>query len=152
MSSNTTISFPAKGDRGRDFRVQHQVTAVADQDNNLSFRFGQLHAQSAGDLVAHAGVSVFDMVSVLVAGPPELVKFAGKAARGADDHRVFFERLVDGAKNVGIGWQIAFLFRYGLCYGTGPCTAKTSHLFDPIGRKVRVVQTSAEQFQCAQGV
>ena len=43
-----------------------------------------LHAEAAGDLVAHAGKAVFEVVAAGRAGLPELVQLARQAARRAD--------------------------------------------------------------------
>ena len=64
---------------------QHQVGAVADQHVDLALGRGHLHAEPAGDLVAHARVAVLDVVALRVARAPELVQVAGHRARGADD-------------------------------------------------------------------
>ena len=44
-------------------------------------------AEAAGDLVAHAGVAVLDVVALGVAGAPQLVQVAGHRA-GRADHDV----------------------------------------------------------------
>jgi hypothetical protein len=49
-------------DRGGDLGIQHQVGAVAHHHDHLVLRARHLHAQAAGDLVAHAGIAVFDVV------------------------------------------------------------------------------------------
>ena len=88
LSSSTMVSFSAEHHRGGDLGVDHEVAAVADHHDDLAFGPRQLHAEPAGDLVAHAGVAVFQVVG---AGPPrlpELVQLAGQAAGGADHDRV----------------------------------------------------------------
>ncbi len=55
-------------DRGRDLRVHHQIGAVADEHDDLAFGHRQLDAEPAGDLVAHAGIAVFDVIG---AGLPD---------------------------------------------------------------------------------
>ena len=63
----------AKRYRCRDFRIQHEVAAIADQNDDVPFRLGQLDAKAAGNLISHAGVAVFDVVTVLIARTPKLV-------------------------------------------------------------------------------
>ena len=75
----------AEHDRGLQLGVHHHVAAVADHDEDFAVGQGHLHAQAAGDLVAHAGEAVFHVVAVGRAGPPQLVQLARQAAGGADD-------------------------------------------------------------------
>ena len=70
---------------GDELLGHHQVRAVADHHEHLAVRRGQLDPEPAGDLVAHAGVAVLDVVALRVAGPPQLVQVAGQRAGGADD-------------------------------------------------------------------
>ena len=50
--------------KGRhEFPGEHQVGAVSDQHEDLAFRCGELHSEPAGDLVAHAGVAVLEVVA-----------------------------------------------------------------------------------------
>ena len=73
--------------RGRDLGIHHQVAAVADQHDHRARRIGQFDAEAAGDLVAHAGVAVFQMVGAGTLGLPQLVQLARQAAGGANHHR-----------------------------------------------------------------
>src|SRR6266849_5569664 len=75
----------AELDRGRDFRIHHQIGAVADQHDDLALGRSQLDAEPAGDLVAHAGIAVFDVIGARLADAPQFVQLAGQAAGGADD-------------------------------------------------------------------
>src|SRR5438105_15897160 len=45
-------------DRCRDLGIEHQITAVADDHDNLSIGLRHLYAEAASDLVAHARVAV----------------------------------------------------------------------------------------------
>src|SRR5690606_41705741 len=56
--------FQAEHHRGGELGVHHQVAAVADHHHHLALRRSQLHAQAAGDLVAHARVAVLEVVAV----------------------------------------------------------------------------------------
>ena len=75
----------AEHHRRCDFRVEHQVAAVADQHDDLALWIRHLDADAAGDLVAHARVAVFDVVGAGTRGAPELVQFARQRSGGADD-------------------------------------------------------------------
>ena len=61
-----------------------------------------LDAEPAGELVAHAGEAVLEVVAAGRAGAPELVQFARQAARGADDDRVARRMPVDRAQHLGV--------------------------------------------------
>ena len=74
----------AEHDRGRDLRIHHEIGAVADHHDDLAVGLRHLHADAAGDLVAHAGIAVFEMVGGGRARLPQLVQFARQAAGGAD--------------------------------------------------------------------
>ena len=71
---------------GDQLAGHHQVRPVADQDEHLAVRRvparalvqGHLHAQPAGDLVAHAGVAVLDVVALRV--PRHATACAGRRA------------------------------------------------------------------------
>src|SRR3990172_6469846 len=71
-------------DRGGYLRGHHQVRAVADHHVYLARRGGHLHAQAPGDLVAHAGVAVLQVIAFGVSRAPELVQVPRQAARRAD--------------------------------------------------------------------
>ena len=58
----------AEHDRGRDLGVHHQVRAVADHDDHLALGPRHLDAEAAGDLVAHAGIAVFEVVAAGLGG------------------------------------------------------------------------------------
>ena len=51
-------------DGGDDLLRHHQVRAVADEDVDVALRRGHLHAEPAGDLVAHARVAVSDVIAL----------------------------------------------------------------------------------------
>ncbi|MNI64978.1 hypothetical protein D3C73_1204550 [compost metagenome] len=72
--------------RGRQFRVQHHVGAVAHQCIDLALRLGEFHAQCGVDLVTHARISVLDVVGVHALAAPAALQVAGQAAGGGDDH------------------------------------------------------------------
>ncbi len=73
-------------DRRHDLRRHHQPRAVADHHVHLAVGSRHLHAEPAGDLVAHAGVAVLHVVALRVPRAPQLVQIARQAAGGADHH------------------------------------------------------------------
>ena len=60
------------------------IRPVADHDDNLVLRLGKLDAEAAGNLIAHAGETVFHVIGARRALPPDFVQFARQAARRAD--------------------------------------------------------------------
>ena len=69
--------------RGDQFGRHHQVRAVTDHDEHVAVGGGHFDADAAGDLVSHAGVAVFDVVTLAFAGAPQLVQVAGHRTGGA---------------------------------------------------------------------
>ena len=92
-------------DRGDELARQHQVGAVADEHVDVALGRGHLHADAAGDLVAHARVAVLDVVALRVAGAPELVQVARHRARGADDDARRRRGVVDRAEHLALRRQ-----------------------------------------------
>ncbi|MBV8662193.1 MAG: hypothetical protein JO107_03730, partial [Hyphomicrobiales bacterium] len=92
----------AEHQRGGDLGVHHQIGAVADDDDHFALRQRQLDADAAGDLVAHAGIAVFDVIAERRARLPELVQFAGQPAGGADDDVVSIARALQGAEHLRV--------------------------------------------------
>src|SRR5205823_8182666 len=74
---------------GRDFGIEHQVAAVAHHDHDFAFGPRHLDADTPRDLVAHARVTVFDVISAGPRRTPELVQLAGERSRRAYDDVVF---------------------------------------------------------------
>src|SRR5258708_4738916 len=62
---------------GHQLLGQHQVGAVADECEDMPVRGSELGADGAGDLIAHAGVAVLDVVSLCRARSPKPVQAAG---------------------------------------------------------------------------
>ena len=75
----------AEHHRGGDLGVEHQVAAVADDDDHFATGVRHLHADAAGNLVAHARVAVLDVIAAGHRRAPELVQLARQRPRGADD-------------------------------------------------------------------
>src|SRR5438874_7917808 len=92
-------------DGGHQFLGHHQVRAVADHDVHVAVGAGQPRAQAAGDLVAHAGVPVLDVVALRIPGPPQLVQVARHRTGGAHDHVARPGAVVDRADHLGLGRQ-----------------------------------------------
>ncbi len=86
-----------------DLGVHHEVGAIADHHVHLAIRRSHLHAQSARDLVAHAGIAVLQVIALGVARPPELVQVTGQAPRGAHDDVAGLRKGVDDPDDLGLG-------------------------------------------------
>lgn len=86
-----------------DFGRIHQVRAVADQCPHRPPGRREGDSDGCGDLVAHAGVAVFDVVLVARAGPPQLVEVAGERARRIDQDVVPGDQRVEYAEDLGLG-------------------------------------------------
>src|SRR5690606_28390842 len=92
-------------DGGDDLIPQHEITPVADHDIDLASRLGHLDPQTAGDLVAHATVSVLEVELFRMARAPELVKIAGHAAGGVDHDRLRITDLIHRADQFALAGQ-----------------------------------------------
>ncbi|MNT09417.1 hypothetical protein D3C72_1441980 [compost metagenome] len=77
--------FFVQHDGRGDFRIHHQIAAVAHHDDDFRFRFRHLDAEATGDLVTHARVAVLHVVAARRACPPQLVQLGRQGARRADD-------------------------------------------------------------------
>jgi hypothetical protein len=56
--------------RRGDLAVHQQVAAIADHDDHRPRRIGHLDAKPAGDLVAHAGIAILQLVRPRPLGAP----------------------------------------------------------------------------------
>ncbi len=72
---------------GDDFLRHHQVGTVAHHDVDFAVGSGHFYAQSAGDFISHAGISILDVIALGIAGPPKFVQVAGQAAGCANHTR-----------------------------------------------------------------
>ena len=82
-------------DRRDDLAAHHQVGAVADHGEDLAIGGGHLDPECAGDLIAHAGVAVLDVVLLRVSRAPQLVQVARHRAGGTDDDVAWTRRVID---------------------------------------------------------
>ncbi len=95
----------------------HQVRPVADQDEDVALGCAEADAQSAGDLITHAGVAIFDVVSLRIAGPPEFVQVA-RHRTGRTNHHIRRRRqFVDGTQHLALGEQTFGQLPGHLCGG-----------------------------------
>ena len=74
------IELDAHHDGGGDLGIHHEIAAVAHQHDDPPVGEGELHPEPAGDLIAHAGIAVFQVIALGRAGAPELVQLARQAA------------------------------------------------------------------------
>ncbi len=107
-------------DGGDQLLRHHQVGAVADHDEDVPVGAGHLDAEPAGDLVAHAGVAVLDVVPLRVAGAPQLVQVAGHRPGRAHHDVPRAGELVDRPDHLGLGGQRPVPERVGLLHGRVP--------------------------------
>src|ERR1700722_5146626 len=96
--------LPQHHGRG-DLRIHHEIRAVAENHDHFPIRQRHLDADPAGDLVAHAGITVFEVVAQWRARSPQLVQFPRQSARGADDHVRLLARAHERAEHFGVGWR-----------------------------------------------
>src|SRR5699024_8318567 len=68
---------------------------------------GPTDAESAGDLVAHAGERVLDVIAERVTGPPELLQIPGQGPGGLDDDVAGAGGPVDGSDDLGLTGQLS---------------------------------------------
>jgi len=96
------VEFDAFLQRGDDFLGHHQIGAVADHHVDFSLGVGHFCAEAAGNFVAHAGIAVFHVVAAGLAGAPEFVQIARKAAGGAKEDVGGFGEGVEGADDFAL--------------------------------------------------
>ncbi|MNF87450.1 hypothetical protein D3C84_699160 [compost metagenome] len=89
--------------RGRQFRVQHHVGAIAHQRIDLALRLGEFHPQCGIDLIAHARISVLDVIGVHAFAAPAALQVTRQAAGGGNDHRVIREGFIEHAEYATLG-------------------------------------------------
>ncbi len=104
----------AAGHRSRDLGVHHQVAAVAQQDGNGARGIGHLHAETARDLVAHAGIAVLEVIAAGLGAAPELVQLARQAAGGRDQGRALAQCAIDRAEHLRVGGKARARARCGV--------------------------------------
>ena len=93
-------------DRAVDVGVEHQVAAVADEDDHVARGVGHLRPPAAGDLVAHAGEAELAVEAADRLGLPVLAQLARQAAGCGQRQIARVAHAVDGADHVGIGRQL----------------------------------------------
>ena len=67
---------------GRDLAVEHEIRPVSDHHDHFALGLRELHAEGAGDLVAHAGVAILQVVPAGMLRPPVAVQLTGQSAGG----------------------------------------------------------------------
>ena len=94
----------------------------------------ELDAEAAGDLVAHAGIAVFEVVAAGLLRLPELVQFARQAAGGVDHDRVGRGHALHGADHLRVGRRHGVGRASDRCRGFGPGGAAALRSPWPPGR------------------
>ena len=82
--------------------MQHQKAAVADEGIDVLIGRGELGAEGAADLVAHAGEAVFHVIGVFALRFPQPLHTAGQRTGGADRDRVGRGKVVDNTEGAGL--------------------------------------------------
>ena len=89
---------------GDQLTVEHIEAAITAEGIDLVLvANGQLHAQSAGHLVAHGGIAVLHVVGVNAGGTPHPLHIAGQRAGGANGNVALAHHGIDGAQSGGLG-------------------------------------------------
>src|SRR5688572_17249288 len=129
--------------RGRDLGIHHEVTAVPDQDRDYAVGVRHLYAESARNLVPHAGVTVLEVIAARLGTAPQLVQLAGEPARGADDRRALAERAVDGAQHLRVRRQADARARRGV-HGLAPLAGERARALAPGRVRLPTRETGCE--------
>ena len=112
--------FHAQHDRSGDFRVHHQVGAVAHHHDHLLLRACHLHAQATGNLVSHTGVAILHVVVARRSRTPELVQLGRQRTGGANHHVVLVAvgyGVAHRTNHFGLKGQDASVLRVGIRRG-----------------------------------
>ena len=142
-------------DGGHQLGRHHQVGAVADHHEHVAVRARHPYAESAGDLVAHAGVAVLDVVAHRVAHLPELVQVAGHRAGRADHHVPRVGEVVDETEHLALREPAVLGHRgrvVGLVDGGEPGGLQRGVLVDVLLRHLVVGERLGQGLQGLPGV
>ncbi|MNV44408.1 hypothetical protein D3C71_1361660 [compost metagenome] len=83
--------------------MQHHKGAVANHRIHLAVRLSQLDPQRGIDLIAHTGVAIFHVITLLAVVVPHPLQITRQAARGGDDHAVLRQMLVQHPQHPALG-------------------------------------------------
>ena len=134
-------------DGGDDLLGHHQERAVADHHVDLAVGRGELDAEAAGDLVAHARVAVLDVVALRVARAPQLVQVAGHRARRAHDDVARAGDAVDDAEHLALRGQRAVAERVGLLDGRVPLGGEPGGALGVVGVGAAALERAAQRLE-----
>ena len=103
----------------------HQVSAVADQHEDFALSLSHSNADAGGYLVAHAGITEFEMTGPAAGCVPQLQEIAGRAAGGGDD------------RVAGSGFAIEQADQLALAHSLAGAVAEDffTHLRRPLGSR-----------------
>ncbi len=88
---------------GHDLAVEHLEAGVAHHAVDLVVRLRELHAQSGGHLIAHAGIAVLGVIPAPLVGGPHPLHAAGEGASGGDDGGVGVDAAADSGQGGSLG-------------------------------------------------
>src|SRR5690606_35214643 len=105
-----------------------------------------------GDLVAHAGVAVLDVVALRIAGTPQLVQLAGHRPGGAHDDVARSGDLVDRTDDLALRGQRAVPARVRAGHGLVPRAGEPGRLVAVGGLRGPAVERRGEGLDARPGV
>src|ERR1700676_253956 len=111
-----------------DLLSHHEIRAVAHQHVNFPAGIRHFYPKAAGDLVAHAGVTVLQVVALGVVSAPEFMQIPGKTACGAYDHFARTENRIQQPNHFSLAKRWALPPAVNPVYFGGPLAAKTRYL------------------------
>src|SRR5260221_11247698 len=81
--------------RGHNLRVHHEIGAVTNHHHDLTVWVGQLGSQTSGDLVAHTGIAIFQMIGFGTFRPPKPQQLSGQSPGRAHNGRFSSKGFID---------------------------------------------------------
>ena len=142
------MSFVSQHDDGGDLGVEHQVAAVAEDDDHLALGLRELDAEPAGDLVAHAREAVLDVIAAGRRRAPQLVQLPRQRAGGADHdvaRRRVRGRALHRADHLGVAGSAASRRPVTLGDAPSPALRRRTRPRLPTPRPARQPRSSREQ-------
>src|SRR4029077_10480562 len=101
----------AFSDRGHNLRVHHEIGAVTNHHHDLTVWVGQLGSQTSGDLVAHTGIAIFQMIGFGIFRPPKPQQLSGQSPGCAHNGSFSSKGFIDQPDHRSFGqlaWSIGF--------------------------------------------
>src|SRR5262252_4184208 len=90
---------------GGNLAVEHEVRPITHQHDHFPLWLRELHSERTRDLVAHARVTVLEVITTGLRRPPVLVQLPGQAARRAYDDVRLLRGTLHGTDDAGVGGE-----------------------------------------------